>query len=961
MENVVNQINSKNIQNNTAKLSAKIKKHDEINFMHINIGGLNCKFTEFSVLLENSEPNVLGVSEHWFLNNDIEQVKLNGYKLISHSSRSEYIRGGTAVYVQENMCFSDIVINCKSVEKVFEFSVCEVNVADLKITCICVYRSPKADFNQFYTKLDTLLQEVYSPGKFVVLLGDFNVHFLRVDTSASDLNSLLSSYGLISHITGITRPSSGTQVDNIFSNINLYDVKGSIYYADISDHYGQILSVKVPVQNHRSNHVKKRFFTDDNIFKFNNYLRGESWHEIDQVQGVNGKYNCFDNILRYYFDLSFPVKVAREGKNHTWVNREVKQYSMYIKDLYVTYQITKNPASLIHYKLERKAYRKFLVDIQKDVNHNKILASKNRTKTLWNIFNKTVNKNKSRANISLKAVSGELIKDPQEVADLLLTHFTSSIGNLNYRLKNSGENFPSMFLYPTDCTEIFKTIMNLPNKFSAGLDEIPTYVLKCVAEFICKPIALIVNESFREGIFPNELKKAKLVPIYKKGNRHVADNYRPISLLSSVSKVFERVIYDRLLEFINKNNVLSEQQYGFRPKRSTEIAIYNTLSYIFEKLDCGEKVAGLCFDLSKAFDTIHHEVLKSRLAHYGIRGVVLDLMVSYLTGRSQIVCIENDGTRYYSKWGRTELGVPQGSILGPTLFLLYVNGLAGGVGVGRVCQYADDTSVVLADPSLSGLAGLSSCAAGAMADWCHDNHLLLNLEKTGLITFCKQRNTNMSIYVKINHKSIPVAESIKFLGVTLDSTLSWEQHIRILTSRLASMCALVRRLRNTVSTDSFKVFYFSSIQSIITYGIIFWGSSTFAIKVFRTQKRIIRCILGLHPRSSCRPHYKKLGFLTVPSLYCLQLVLFVRRHGSLFPSNKSFYSDTMSITTRTSNDLCIPAHTTSFFEKGPFYKAIKAYNSLPHDIQQIKSTDRFKRAVNSYLQERCFYDFEFTQ
>ena len=287
-----------------------------------------------------------------------------------------------------------------------------------------------------------------------------------------------------------------------------------------------------------------------------------------------------------------------------------------------------------------------------------------------------------------------------------------------------------------------------------------------------------------------------------------------------MSKVFERVIYTRLLDFLNHHNVIRNKQFGFRQSRSTELAIFHALTYIYKHVDKNLKVAGLYFDLSKAFDTLNHGLLLSKLEAYGIRGTCLNLIKSYLTDRTQMVCINSGGKNYFSETVKVEQGVPQGSILGPLLFILYVNDLINGFDAEMVCQYADDTSVLLLGLAMSDLSDGCSQASVKMAQWCEDNFLKLNTNKTGLLVFGK-RNIQESLLVRLNNVSVPIVESVGFLGISLDSCLSWENHIEKLNLKLNSACAVIRRLRDVVSLNCIRIYYLAHIQSIINYGFVF--------------------------------------------------------------------------------------------------------------------------------------------
>ena len=222
-----------------------------------------------------------------------------------------------------------------------------------------------------------------------------------------------------------------------------------------------------------------------------------------------------------------------------------------------------------------------------------------------------------------------------------------------------------------------------------------------------------------------------------------------------------------------------------------------------------------------------------------------------------------------------------------------------------------------------------------------------------------KRNIQESPLVRLNNVSVPIVESVGFLGISLDSCLSWENHIEKLNLKLNSACAVIRRLRDVVSLNCIRIYYLAHIQSIINYGTCFWGTSKDALKVFKTQKRIIRCILSLPPRASCKERFTELDIMTVPSLYFLSLVLLVKKNPNLFMTNQQSYAHDMEITTRGRSELRLPAHSSSFYENGCYYRAIRAYRSLPVNIKNVNNFGVFRKSVIWYVKSGCFYDFNF--
>ena len=273
------------------------------------------------------------------------------------------------------------------------------------------------------------------------------------------------------------------------------------------------------------------------------------------------------------------------------------------------------------------------------------------------------------------------------------------------------------FLSPTDETEVFYCLSSLDLSKSSGPYSIPSKILSLIKTEIAVPLSKLINLSFTSGIFPSNLKTAKVIPIHKKGSKLELTNYRPISLLSNIDKVFEKLIYKHLYGFLEAKKVIFTQQFGFRKNYSTSQTLLNISQKIMDALDKGNYACGVFVDLQKAFNTVDHEILLKKLYHYGIRGIALSLFRSYLTGRSQFVSL--DGIRSVDKV--TRHGVPQGSVLGPLLFLLYINDLNCAIKHSLVHHFADDTNLLHFSDSLKQLAKQMDLDLKYLCHWLNAN------------------------------------------------------------------------------------------------------------------------------------------------------------------------------------------------------------------------------------------------
>jgi len=351
------------------------------------------------------------------------------------------------------------------------------------------------------------------------------------------------------------------------------------------------------------------------------------------------------------------------------------------------------------------------------------------------------------------------------------------------------------------------------------------------------------------------LKYSIIKPLFKKGARTIPSNYRPISLLTVFSKVIEKALYNRLIDHLDNNRLLNPQQFGFRRNFSTDNAIFSLTYEILKALNSKMIVRSIFFDLEKAFDTINHSVLINKLLLYGILGKSKLFIESYLTNRYQRVQLNNPllDAKSNSKWMKVKRGVPQGLILGPLLFILYINDLPKAImQKATPIIFADDTSIVIARQDVNELQEDLTLTFNQISEWFKQNSLSLNINKTCLTHFHSKGEPHSDINIIYENNYITKMNDLKFLGINISNTLTWKSHIVKILPKLSSACFALRSIKPPVSQQMLKATYYSQFHSIILYGLMFWGNSEHSDKVFKIQKRIVRIMAGIGKRDSCR-------------------------------------------------------------------------------------------------------------
>ena len=494
-------------------------------------------------------------------------------------------------------------------------------------------------------------------------------------------------------------------------------------------------------------------------------------------------------------------------------------------------------------------------------------------------------------------------------------------------------------------------MLSLENS-SPGLDDISAKVIKESANLFLEPLTHIFNLSFSKGVFPTELKISKVIPLYKGDDSSLIKNYRPVSVLPLFSKILERLMYNRLISFIKLNDVLYKLQFGFREGHSTNIALTILVDKIASCLNDGEIVLGAFLDFSKAFDCVNHDILLCKLEHYGIRGVALDWFKSYLSERKQYVCFEGTNSMEMT----ITCGVPQGSILGPLFFLLYINDIANVSKVLFSILFADDSNAFLTGKNIYSMVEIMNCELAKLVLWLKSNRLSLNIKKTKFMVFSNRPLMLDDLIVTICNERIEQVTYIKFLGVIIDSKLTWEFHIKYVKGKISKAIGLLCKVRRYLTKSCLVTLYYTFLFPYLNYCIEVFGSAAqyHINSLVVLQKRAVRVITSSKFREHTAPLFKDLKLLTLQQLYLYRIGLFMFKvhHNkvpdvcqSIFVTNANVHS----YNTRRRNHLHVPIANSVCLSKCIRIKGVKIWNKIMDSIDVQCSIACFKHKLRNFL------------
>ena len=865
----------------------------DLKLLHLNVRSLYPKLDEINVILDLMHVNFdfLCFSETWLNLSTVNMIKFESYRHF-HVTR-EYDRRGGGI--------SMFVRNLYSCNQINDLDMCTADIECLfvessrlgrKIVVGVIYRPPAGDSAQFLLYLENILHRLsHFSCDIIYICGDFNYNLLNMhnDENCSNFTDMMFSYSYNATITKPTRISEEcySLLDDIFSSSYLCSFSG-IMPCDLSDHY-LIFTISrkfFECDNGLPISINYRSHDETSLNSFHNAISSHDFTNIIDCSDVNQGIVDFNNLVMNYYNLHCPIVtryLSYKTYKKPWISRELRDKIKIRNNYYILYKSG---------KMSREVYVRYRNVVTNEIRKKKCLYYKgkfsqfsNNMKNSWRLINDIIRPNGKTKETKISLVhDGDLIDNPIDVSEKF-NHFFSSIGEQinrgfgpsqgSFGKFLSGNYVNSVFFSPVSSTDVQRIIISLKSK-SCNIHSLPIFLLKFLSDSLSPILAHLINKSLLNGIFPASLKKAQVIPLFKNGSRDDVNNYRPISLLSNYSKIYEKVVCNQLKRYFEMNAIFNINQYGFRSNKNTVNAVINLLTDVYKSLDDGNLYFSMFLDLKKAFDSVSHEILLSKLEFYGVRGIPLSWLRSYLSSRSQCVIVNG-----VSSSERTvTCGVPQGSVLGPLLFLIFINDFPSCTNFFKFTLFADDSTISCKFPkqSLNEIHNDINTNLLLIQEWLRVNKIMLNVDKTNYIVFSYRGSFELNS-VKLGDRHIRNVSEVKFLGLVIDKNLNFATHINNCSTAVSKFLGVLRRVRSELPEGIRLLLYNSFIHSRLSFAIEAWFNSPAYLsnKLQVLQKKAIRIVSNVPYNSPSPPLFKKLQILNLKSLYTHKIATYLHK------------------------------------------------------------------------------------
>lgn len=945
--------------------------------LHINIHSLPSKFDQLVNLLALLKSK--GIIIHFILlcetflkEVNATRFQIPGYNFI-HQSRKLLTKGGVAIYIRDTFNYKEWRDLCINAEGEFESIAAEIEVKNGGKNLIIaeIYRVPNTPERESVERYDRCIAS-FDQTKCDILLGtDQNFDYLKLDsnTNVSELLNVFYTRDLLPTCYTPTRIThhSCTLIDNVYFKCDGHDrVKSATLLTDISDHLPILTCMGHTAQSKSTEPLRfsSRCIGPREISDISHALQNVIWDEVFHSHNVSQCYEEFLRVFTSVLDRCAPLKDKVIPPNRVirqpWMTPALLQSSinrdkLYAKSLgkpksseacnrFIKYR---NMFNLLKRKAKSEYFRHLLIEYSNDIQKT------------WRILNTVTGRSDNKRSPSdTFIVNGKKETDKGEITNGFAKYF----GEIGRRLAETippSEKSPDLylgdnpnqqlfFMYPTDPDEIVKILGKCKSKKSTGDDGISLSLLKQLSTAVSLPIAKLINLSFEQGQLPDAMKIAKVIPIYKSKSKESFSNYRPISLLSNISKIMEKVMHKRLFSFLTKFNILHSKQFGFQPKHSTADAISKFVHDVLHSLDESNPCLSVYLDLSKAFDTIDHDILIRKLTYYGIRGTPLKWFSSYLKNRKHYVYYNGSTSEQCS----IDFGVPQGSVLGPLLFIIYMNDLPNAISDCQVVLFADDTTIYHSGSNVEHMFEKVNSDLEHLSDWFRANKLSVNASKTKYMLISRKPYILPEhLKLQINSDHIERATDTKFLGLHIDQCLCWNVHADYCAKKVSSGLYALNSAKHHLTRDHLRILYFSLIHPYLLYGNAIWGNShqKYIRKLEVLQKKAVRIISGSTYNSHSLPLFKALNILKLRDLNDQQALTFMYR----FTNNQlprclsdvfQYLPQNTCYATRHSADPILPPYRSDLLKRSLFYRGPYLWRNLDGHLKFTTSLRSMKRA-----------------